>query len=427
MARGTKLSQPHNRGKTENSSPKRDSQTGKLTPLLGVVVAFLIIHEVASMLNFQRGFATDYSNQLWSYSALGNMSSQLLQVPDFDFQWNRDWNWGSFVSASSTTNTTINTDNNVLPIEQLVNTEGAKTITCPPPLKPFQDVVVPPNLNLPTPLIPRVLHVTFKHRCLPEDLAFSLEQWQSSLPDYSIYFHDDDAVDTLINSEWPEFPMLHQLMQCVQFKGAMKIDLWRLLILYRYGGVYTDIDNWPQDKFQQHIIQPTDSAFMFSDANFRPSQWFFAMEPHHPWAYFCLMTIFDNLLNLPNIAQPKVVATTGPLAMYYGTVKYLTQPLFDTMAHQELTVLGPYNKTFHKIPTRYTEQYILGSLGGHSADTIEYNGTQMTRRDRMEQQSGVIHWDKIVYWNRHARAISCMEYILERQLNQTFTRPRQVS
>ena len=310
-------------------------------------------------------------------------------------------------------------------MEQLVDTEGAKTITCPPPLVAFQDVILPPNPNLPQPLIPRTLHVTFRHRCLPEDLAFSLEQWRQNLPDYSIYFHDDTAVDKLINSPWPEFPMLHQLMHCVQFKGAMKIDLWRLLILYRYGGIYGDIDNWPQEKFRQDIIQPTDSYFSFSDSNFRPTQWFFAMEAKHPLAYFCLLTIFDNLLNLPNIARPKVVTVTGPNAMHAGIVKYLTQPLYDTMQDKEITLIGPYNKTIHKIPQRYSEQYIKGSLGGHSADVITYNGTQMSRRDRMELQSGVIHWDKLVYRNRNARAISCQEYMLEKQLYQTFTRPGQ--
>ena len=34
-------------------------------------------------------------------------------------------------------------------------------------------------------------------------------------------------------------------MNCVLLKGTMVIDIWRVLILYKYGGMYTDVDNTP--------------------------------------------------------------------------------------------------------------------------------------------------------------------------------------
>lgn len=52
----------------------------------------------------------------------------------------------------------------------------------------------------------------------------------------------------------------------------MKIDVWRVLILYRYGGVYSDIDNWPGEKFDEATISPNISGFFLSDAWERPSQ-----------------------------------------------------------------------------------------------------------------------------------------------------------
>jgi hypothetical protein len=61
---------------------------------------------------------------------------------------------------------------------------------------------------------------------------------------YNIYFHDDDyAVDTLFydngNYWYNIFPQLKDIMySCVKFGSAMRIDIWRILILYRYGGTY---------------------------------------------------------------------------------------------------------------------------------------------------------------------------------------------
>jgi mannosyltransferase OCH1-like enzyme len=92
-----------------------------------------------------------------------------------------------------------------------------------------------------------------------------MDKWKQTLPNYSIFFHDDEAVAKLIDQEWPGFPDLRRAMRCVLYKGAMRIDVWRVLVLYKYGGVYTDIDNWPLDAFKESTIRNDLSAFFFRD------------------------------------------------------------------------------------------------------------------------------------------------------------------
>ena len=89
-----------------------------------------------------------------------------------------------------------------------------------------------------------------KSRCLPPDLAVATNAWKKALPYHHFFFHDDDAVDRLFQLEWTEFPQLEKYMKCVS-KGAMKIDVWRILILYLYGGIYTDVDNIPLQAFTE--------------------------------------------------------------------------------------------------------------------------------------------------------------------------------
>ena len=152
-----------------------------------------------------------------------------------------------------------------LPLTDLASS-STRNLDCPPPLVPFYDKVLDEakSENGTIRNIPRILHVSMKSRCLPPDLAKSMDLWQEALPNYSIFFHDDDAVDRLIEQDWPEFPHLQLALNCVKNKGAMKIDVWRILVLYRYGGIYTDIDNWPTSRFREDIIEPEYSAFFFS-------------------------------------------------------------------------------------------------------------------------------------------------------------------
>ena len=186
-----------------------------------------------------------------------------------------------------------------LKIEDLANSHA--TVSCVQPLVPMYDRMLhtdAPN-DTGTRQIPQMIHVSMKSRCLPPDMAYGVQKWKDALPDHSFYFHDDEAVDRLLQSECPEFPGLLDLMKCVR-KGAMKIDVWRLLVLHRYGGIYTDIDIWPGPRINDSI-QKDDTAFFVSDKWDRPSQWFMAMEPRHPIAYYSMREALKRVFELKDV------------------------------------------------------------------------------------------------------------------------------
>ena len=127
--------------------------------------------------------------------------------------------------------------------------------TCPEPLILFPNKLVwevnmgeggDVDIDIDKP-IPRILHVSHKSRCLPPDFHANLQAWGRALPQFSIVFYDDEAVEKIF---WhplvtTAFPMLNHIRKCAVFKTAMKVDLWRVLITYVYGGLYSDIDNTP--------------------------------------------------------------------------------------------------------------------------------------------------------------------------------------
>lgn len=270
----------------------------------------------------------------------------------------------------------------------------AGLMTCIDPLLPIQDRIVRNVNDTKTPTtrrIPRVIHVSFKSRCLPPEMYDAMEVWKTALPYHSFYFHDDQAVDRLFALSFPEFPQLKSLMRCVLFRGAMKIDVWRM---YLYGGIYSDMDQYPiQETFGEvSPIGQDDYAFFLSDSWNRPSQWFFAAVKRHPILYFTMQEIFLRLHKLEDVERPNVVFVTGPDAVKFGygiSMGWKTdlgKDIYQEGTHKCLPKFGDYTVTKKRNTEHYMKQLDMKEM-------VQWNEThRITRKQRIEWQSGVQHW-----------------------------------
>jgi mannosyltransferase OCH1-like enzyme len=287
-------------------------------------------------------------------------------------------------------------DKAVISLSKLTMSSATGVVECSEPLVPVYDRVVDGSSYSPR-AIPRSLHLSMKSRCMAKDMAFMVQAWKDALPTHSVYFHDDQAVERLIQAEWPEFPLLLTMMKCVKYKGAMKIDVWRILVIYRYGGIYSDIDMFPGPKMTDDMLKQNDTALFLSDAWNRPSQWFFAMEPKHPIAYFTMLEIQKRVFDLENISKPKVVFTTGPDCLKHG-FGFATH-WQDKNFEKGETLMAMNNKMVRKVNTKDTALFMKRNK--LLDEIIQYNGTDgmvnMTRKERMRAENGVMHWTKTVY------------------------------
>lgn len=203
---------------------------------------------------------------------------------------------------------------------------GDDTGRCPPPLKLYENRIVAPSYNSNTTTrhaIPRILHLSERSRCLNRDMYDAIQIWQNNFPTFSIFFHDDAAVDRLLFSEKGEysdwrvnFSDIVKILPCVS-PGAMKIDIWRVLVLWKYGGMYFDADIIPA-MLTEKTLHPGSTWFSLSDSWDRPSQWMFAASAQHMSCKNALHIIANNVFNVPNIQQTKLVFVTGPHALYWG-------------------------------------------------------------------------------------------------------------
>lgn len=141
---------------------------------------------------------------------------------------------------------------NKIPLEELMRYSPNET--CDPGKSKKRLIRIthlPENITYTSRKIPKIIHVTSKTRCMTPPFLQNLDKWR--FDGYSFYFHDDAAMERLLSKYWPEFPHLQLLQHCM-ISGASKADLWRLLVLWEYGGIYTDIDNAPGPKFENGAV-----------------------------------------------------------------------------------------------------------------------------------------------------------------------------
>lgn len=185
-------------------------------------------------------------------------------------------------------------------------------ISCPDGLTPAPQVVNPTADLGEGRKIPRIVHQTGKTQCLTDVFYQGANNW--TFVNHSFYFHDDVAVDNLLfQREWPMFPQIKNSMECLKNAGgAAKADLWRYLVLWEYGGIYTDMDNLPGQLFNATTITPDMDAFFLKERGGWVSQYFFAVSPKHPIMFLAVHDVMHQMHSQQDTGKFHVPSLTGP-------------------------------------------------------------------------------------------------------------------
>jgi hypothetical protein len=103
----------------------------------------------------------------------------------------------------------------------------------------------------------------------------------------------------------------------------MKADLWRLLVLWEYGGIFSDIDSCP-NHLVPSIIEPDDDALFIMDQGGKLAAFhFMAVAPRHPLLFIVLQESLRNLMIHPDTGLMNPIKLTGPLAFGRGIYQFI--------------------------------------------------------------------------------------------------------
>jgi hypothetical protein len=84
--------------------------------------------------------------------------------------------------------------------------------------------------------IPKNIYICYKTKIIP---SYIIPNIKKIYPDYDVKFYDDnDCIDFLKTEYRKEYVDVFNSLK----SGPIKADFWRICILYKYGGIYSDID-----------------------------------------------------------------------------------------------------------------------------------------------------------------------------------------
>ena len=124
-------------------------------------------------------------------------------------------------------------------------------------------------------------------------------------PDYDYKFHTTEMRKDFVEHHFPgETSRLYDRLTI----GAAQADLWRLLVLYKYGGVYMDIDAhlvWPLNR----IIPAGSNALFLRYKDGGATNYFIASRPEHP---IIKILIEEVLRRIEKPQSDNIYEITGP-------------------------------------------------------------------------------------------------------------------
>jgi Glycosyltransferase sugar-binding region containing DXD motif len=86
--------------------------------------------------------------------------------------------------------------------------------------------------------VPKIIWQTMKTNQVPVFMYDYTATWIRLNPEYEYRFYSDDDVIEFLKNDFPDYLEVYSKIKY----GASKADLWRYLVMYKYGGVYADID-----------------------------------------------------------------------------------------------------------------------------------------------------------------------------------------
>jgi len=156
--------------------------------------------------------------------------------------------------------------------------------------------------------IPKIIIQTWKTKLIPEKYKEDIKSIKKYNKDYKFLFFSDDDIDYFLKKEYPEYFVSYNKLPV----KIQKIDYFRYIAVYHYGGFYFDLDMtgmFPLDELLNYdCIFPVDQHITPNKCNSNRlkkycnkemkillGQYAFAAKPHNEFIKLLIDTIHNNI------------------------------------------------------------------------------------------------------------------------------------
>ena len=116
-------------------------------------------------------------------------------------------------------------------------------------------------------MIPKVVYYTHENIETVKKFERQIQYSKSKNKKYKFIFFDDNDTKKFIKKEFPEFYNFYKRIN--EGYGASKADIFRVLILYKYGGIYIDCKTMIEDMDELFSKYPNKNFYTCSCSSFK--------------------------------------------------------------------------------------------------------------------------------------------------------------
>ena len=230
----------------------------------------------------------------------------------------------------------------------------------------------PMNENFSNNTIPKIIIQTWKTKSIPFKYKEDVISMKKYNKDYNFLFFSDDDIDHFLKEKYPEYYIVYNKLPI----KIQKIDYFRYVAVYHYGGFYFDLDitcMYPLDDLlnydcifpiDQHITRnkcnsPRLKDYCNKNMKILLGQYAFGAKPQDPFIKLLIDTINNNIDNYINYYVNKydannnnnklqyVYSSTGPDFVTDVYMNYKKKDNIHILEYELPQYFGKYAKHNH--------------------------------------------------------------------------------
>jgi mannosyltransferase OCH1-like enzyme len=142
-------------------------------------------------------------------------------------------------------------------------------------------------------------------------------------PEYTHMIYDDYEIDEFVNDVYPgEISKAYNKLNIV----VAKVDFWRYLILYKFGGIYLDMDSTITESLDKLISLDSDAIISPEGNPNKYCQWCLIFNKNHPILEKTIQYVVENIEK--NLYPNDIINMTGP-GVYSRAINDVHEEFFN--------------------------------------------------------------------------------------------------
>lgn len=195
-------------------------------------------------------------------------------------------------------------------------------------------------------MIPKHIYQTWKSHNLPPAITHVIQRFMLINPGWSHHLYDDVEIADFIRVHFPG--RVYDAFSSLAI-GAAKADIWRYCVLYKYGGVYLDIDADITTPLDRLIRTDDDAVITREQVAGLFNQWILIFSKGHPLLKAVIDECVENVLSR---SSNNILHLTGSTVF----TQVLTERLkSNQLRHKDL--MGYGGDLWHSLDSKLEELF----------------------------------------------------------------------